>query len=232
MIPVLTIFILKKLGFNVNLDALKVQLKEFLINLKSIFWALPIFFLFLSFTEFSKPEKIDSLTFEVYRKSKQIGTIQLQRQYYPEKIRYIIESAIEIDLLLNFDVEGREVADFVNGVMTYSSVQRKLNNRTKSQHQVVFENGTYHKTCSGSVEQLDLSEVHQNLVCLYYDEPNINHKVYCDNEISVSDVEKLSENVYKVQVTSGKYNIYHYQNGKCVKIEAYGPLYNVTLIAK
>ena len=232
MIPVLTIYLLRKLGFKVDLDAIKGKFKEFLINLKTIFWIFPILLTFYSFTEISKPEKVDKLSFEIYRKSNQIGKIEVEKQLYKDRTRYEISTSIDTRVLLKIQVEAKEISEFVDGVLTYSSVFRKVNNKVKSDHKVVLDNGTYKMISDGDEEELDIDKIYQNLVTLYFQEPDTLHNVYCDNDGALAEIIKIKPNTYRVEISPGKFNIYHYQNGKCVSIEAHNSIFSVKLIAQ
>jgi hypothetical protein len=43
-------------------------------------------------------------------------------------------------------------------------------------------------------------------------------------------VNPMGDGAYKVEFSKGKYNIFHYKNGRCTKIEAVSPMFDVTLI--
>ncbi|WP_228850583.1 DUF6134 family protein [Aegicerativicinus sediminis] len=231
MIPILTIYLLNKLGFRVDLDVVKLKFKQFLINLKSIFWILPLLFLLLSSSEMNKPEKVDYLTFEIFRKSNRIGMIHVEKQLFEDRIRYEISSSIDTRLLIKIEAEGKETSEFVNGVLTYSSVFRKLSNKTKSNHQVVLDNGSYKMKSNGEIENLKIGKIYQNLVSLYFNEPNPLYEVYCDNDGTLAEIIKIKPNVYKVEIAPGKYNIYHYEKGRCVRVDSHTAFYSVKLIA-
>ena len=62
---------------------------------------------------------------------------------------------------------------------------------------------------------------------LFYDD---NRTIRYDNHPTNPKVEPLGKGIYKVELSKGKYNIFHYKNGRCVKIEAVSPLFDVTLI--
>ena len=77
---------------------------------------------------------------------------------------------------------------------------------------------------------LDFDNITQNLITLYFDKPNHIEEIFCDNIGEMVPVRAVGDGVFKVEFAKSKYNIFHYKNGKCTKIEAFSTLFNVTLI--
>jgi hypothetical protein len=65
---------------------------------------------------------------------------------------------------------------------------------------------------------------------LYLTEPVGIATVFCDNQKEMVKVIPMGDGIYKVELSKGKYNVFHYKNGRCTKIEAVSPMFDVTLI--
>jgi hypothetical protein len=114
--------------------------------------------------------------------------------------------------------------------LIYSSVFRTVNNKIKTNHIINLKMGAYHIQFSQKKEKLLLDSIKKNLVAMYFNEPIGFQQVFCDNLSMMVPIIFKGDGVYKVSFPRGKYNLFHYKNGKCVKIEAYSPLFDVTLI--
>jgi hypothetical protein len=125
---------------------------------------------------------------------------------------------------------AKETSIYKRDTLVFSSVYRKLNNKEKRNQSLLFNNGTYTLKNKNKVEPLNIDFITRNLVTLYFQEPVGVTSVFCDNQNEMVQVKSLGNGRYKVQFSKGKYNIFHYKDGKCVKIEAFNPMFEVTLI--
>lgn len=171
-----------------------------------------------------------SVTFNVVKKSKTIGTISIQKVEFKDSIVYTLNSKIDVKFIVNFDIEGAEKSVYKNGKLVYSSVYRRVNNKIKSNHTITLKNGGYNLSGKANQQKLKFEEIPLNLITLYINEPTGIKEIYCDNSKNMAPVTKIGEGRYKVRITKDKYNIFHYKGGRCVKIEAYSSLFDVILI--
>ena len=72
--------------------------------------------------------------------------------------------------------------------------------------------------------------IRSNLITLFFKEPIDVREIYADNSRKFVNVTSMGQGMYKVHFSNGKYNIFHYKNGKCIRIDAISSLFNVTLI--
>jgi hypothetical protein len=105
-----------------------------------------------------------------------------------------------------------------------------LNNKVKTNHSIQYSKGEYSLKTPEKVSALNIEEIRCNLMVLYINEPIGIKSVFCDNQQEMVNVVPMGKGIYKVELSKGKYNIFHYKNGRCIKIEAVSPLYDVTLI--
>ncbi|WP_242085612.1 DUF6134 family protein [Aestuariivivens sediminis] len=175
-------------------------------------------------------EPINQVSFKVVRNSKVIGKINISCRTQNDSTTYVLESQIKAKYILAFHIKGKETTIFKNDILIYSSVFRKINNKVKSNHSIIYKNNRYFLDKSGQQEALQFNEIHRNLVTLYVTEPKNTHSIYVDNETRMIRVKAIGEGKYKVSFSNSNYNIFHYENGRCVKVEANSSLFNVTLI--
>jgi hypothetical protein len=166
----------------------------------------------------------------VIRNNDVIGSINVSCAIKNDSTTYYLDSHINVKCLFTFNIKGKETSIFKNNMLVYSSVFRKINDKVKSKHKVIYKNKQYHEKSAKALIPLDLNRIQNNLVSLYFNEPKkINH-VYSAYLKEVVDVEFMGQGRYKVDLSTGKYNIFHYKNGKCIKIEAFSRFFSVTLI--
>lgn len=227
MIPALIFYLIKRFNWKLNtpkISAIK-KLKK-LVRLKTALFLVVIISLFA----FTSLEEHKALTYNVVKNNDVIGTITLNKNTIGDSIIFTLESHIKATFLFEFNIIGKEKSIYKNTTLVYSSVFRTLNNKVKANHQIVLKKGAYHLQSNESTQAVNLNCIKQNLVKLYFKEPIGLTSVFCDNLKKTVKVKPLGNSKYMVDFSKGKYNIFHYKNGKCIKIEAKSKLFNVTII--
>jgi len=224
MIPMLLLYLTRKLKEADFLSNKKSYLKRFILKLKVLL------FLFISTMTYGlNTEPLNHLVFSVLKNNKVIGIININRDELGDSVTYSLKSDIDVSYVLKFNATGQETAIYKNGILVYSSIYRKLNGKVKANHRISFEAGKYHLDDSSKNQTLKLGAISKNLITLYFNEPIGIEEVFCDNLKEMVGVIPLGDGKYRVNFTKDKYNIFHYKNGRCVKIEAKSALFNVTL---
>jgi len=174
-----------------------------------------------------------SITYKVIKKDNVIGSITIDQYSEGNKVKYEINSEINAQFIFKVHVVGKELSVFENGMLVYSKIFRQLNNKVKVDKALSYNDteGYNLKTLDGN-ERPKLQEIKENLVTLFFKEPKNIKFVFCDNQTEMVPVNKIRDGVYRVQIADSKYNIYHYEQGRCVKMEAFSPLFKVILIPK
>lgn len=226
MIPALIFYILKRLKGKSNIPEPSLRLKKLVLKLKAVLF---FFAIIISFS-FNDINTREDLTYQIIKNNRVIGVININKNIVEDSVTYILESNISAKFLFKFDITGKEKSIYKNGVLVYSSVFRTVNGKTKVDHKLKLVNGEYSLQSSETHQALDYSKIKQNLITLYFNEPIGLKTVYCDNLKEMVNIYSLGGGSYKVEFTNGNYNIFHYENRKCIKIEAISTLFNVTLI--
>ncbi|WP_298237844.1 DUF6134 family protein [uncultured Algibacter sp.] len=226
MIPMLIVYLLKKSPYGSALLVKLISIKTTIIRLLILFALLVVT---SSYANGNNPNN-KTIAYKVVKNNKNIGTIKVIKIYKDNAITYKLESKIEAKYLLKFHIVGSEQSIYKNGALVYSSVYRKVNNKVKVNHTVALKNGQYTVKTKNEEKALELETIYNNLVTLYFNEPKRVKSIYCDNIKKNAPVEVLENGKYKVEFTRSKYNVFHYKAGKCIKIEAFSSLFDVTLI--
>jgi hypothetical protein len=171
-----------------------------------------------------------SLTYYVVKNDNIIGTINVSIDAFGDSTIYVLEGAVKTKYLMTFDVSSREKSIYNKGMLVYSSIYRTMNKKIKANHSIRFNGGQYDLKTANKLQVLNCDRIRSNLITLFFKEPLNVKKIYADNSRKFVDVTSLGDGRYKVQFSGGKYNIFHYKNGKCIKIEATSSLFNVTLL--
>lgn len=225
MIPMLILYLLKKMKRKSFFSRFLLGLKKATLKLR---FATILLSVSLSYgTDTSLTRQIN---YKILYNNEVIGTININRISSNRSTTYSLVSEIKAKFIKKFKILGKETSVFKDGVLIYSSVFRKVNNKIKANHVVVYENKQYRLEHSNNGKSLGLNTIERNLVTLYFNEPKGENKVFNDNLKKMVNVVQIGKGKYKVGFSKGKYNVFHYENEKCVKIQAFSPLFNVTLI--
>ncbi|MCF7560984.1 hypothetical protein L3X39_10085 [Sabulilitoribacter multivorans] len=226
MIPALILYLIRRFKRKSDPSKGSETLNKLALKLKSVLFFAVIACSF-AFTSISSSK---ALKYHVVKNNEVIGTIKISKNSFEDSIVYNLESNIKTKFLLKFNITGKEKSIYKKGLLVYSSVFRTLNNKTKVNHKIIFQDGQYNLQSDERLETLNFNVIKQNLITLYFDEPLGINTVFCDNLKEMVTVNALGGGKYKVDFSSGKHNIFHYNNGKCIKVEAVSTLFNVTLI--
>ena len=226
MIPMLIVYLLKKSTIGNTILCRLDSVKQVLIR---VLFLVALFLVTNSHAINNNPIN-KSIAYKVLKSNKTIGTIKVIRTEGNDGITYKLESDIEARCVLKFHIVGSEQSVYKDGNLVFSSVFRKVNDNVKVNHEVVLDDNKYKVKTDKGEQDLELTSIHNNLVTLYFKEPKNINFIYCDNIRKNAPVQVLGNGKYKVEFSKSKYNIFHYKNGKCIKVEAYSALFDVTLI--
>jgi hypothetical protein len=176
----------------------------------------------------NEPNK--SIIYNIVRNDIVIGKIKINQTVSGDSIIYTIESDVKGKFILKFKVVGKEKYIYKNGTLIYSSLFRTLNDKVKTNNCIIYNKGEYSFQSPEGNKSLNFEIIKQNLMTLFINEPIGIESVFCDNQQQMVKVKPIGKGIYKVELSNGKYNIFHYKNGRCIKIEAVSPLFDVTLI--
>jgi len=188
-------------------------------------------FLLVSFTSVEhKPDPIEVMQFDIIKKSKVIGFIDLQKINSIETTTYRVSSEVNTKILLDFKAKSNETYVFRNDTLIYSSIYRTINEKVKVNQSLSYKKGSYLLKQKKGNHLLNKGVIKFNLIQMYIEEPVNIQQVYCDKLNLYLPIKKIDSNRYKIRFPNRSYNIFNYENGKCVLVEAVGSFYKVKVI--
>lgn len=226
MIPILILYLSKTFNINVVLSKTIKQLRSLANRLKIIFFL----FVFMGMYANDGEGNPQLHAYNVVKNNTIIGSIKVSIDVVGDSTIYLLESTIKIKYLVAFNISSKEKSVYKNGLLVYSSIYRIFNNKVKANHNITLEDGHYKLEMSDELKELEIEMIRSNLLTLFFKEPINIKETYSDNLRKLVRVIPLNQGKYKVDFSKGKYNIFHYKNGKCEKIEAFNSLFHVTLI--
>lgn len=203
--------------------------KKILLLKKFVKKTIAVLFL-LTFASHYGSNLPESIIFNIVKNNSVIGSITITINTSKDSVTYTIDSKVEAQFILKYKAVGKEKYIYKDGALIYASLYRTLNSKVKTNHSIVYNQGQYHIQTPNKISRLNFDKIKQNLMTLYLFEPIGIDSVFCDNQKQMVIVKSLGDGSYKVELSKGKYNIFHYKHGKCIKIEAVSPLFDVTLI--
>ena len=190
-------------------------------------------FLLISFNEVPDNNPLsEHLHFDIVKKEKKLGYIQLEKIHLNNTTTYKINSIVNTKLLFNFKASSKETYIYKGDTLIFSSIYRKLNNRVKVNQTIDYENGSYHLKNKGRKRVFKSSIIRCNLVQLFFEKPNGVSKVFCDKQQVYVRIIRVNEETYKVIFPDKSHTTFHYKGNRCEAIEAVGSFYQVRLIPK
>jgi len=197
-------FILKKLFVNGL-----VSNKPLVILLFTVLLSLPVF------------AQQQAFTYNILYKNNIIGHMQYIQQKSGNNLYLKIVSVAETRILMNIKVNVQEEAHYINDKLVYSHVYRYVNGKTKVNKQTKAFGDAYQTSSDGKSGSVITQQIDWNFTMLYCKEPLNISQVYSDAFQQFIAIKTLQPHVYKVELPDGNYNVYHYKNGICNKVDVH-----------
>ena len=170
--------------------------------------------------------------YKIKRNGDEVGIIHFTQGVAGNRTVLTMESEVNTRFIFNFKAKAKEEAIYDNGIMTWSSIYRKLNGNIKVDKKTKA-NGTAYTIYKGNkTETFSNYPIRYNMLSVYISEPVNISKVYSDNFQRHIDIQKLADHHYKIKFPDGNYNEYYYTNGVCSKVEIHHSLCRATIELK
>lgn len=180
-------------------------------------------------SEFSEAQNA-KLNYQIIQNGNDIGWLRLEKTIIGNKSDLTLVSEIKTKLLLPITVFSREASTYVNGKLIYSSQFRKTNGSVNSDVKTRLIENNYEVSENGKKEKISLPNIDNNLLSLYFQEPNSLKSVYCEKQQCFVQPLKTKDGGYLVNFPNGNSNCYYYKNGICTKIRIKHKLYSVDIV--
>ncbi len=169
------------------------------------------------------------LEYNIKRNGDIVGNIQFMQSTAGSRTVLTMESEVNTRFILNFKAKTREETIYDNGIMTWSSIFRKLNGNVKADKKTKAVGNAYVIFKGSKTETLQHYPIRYNMLSIYLTEPLKVSKVYSDNFQQQIDIQKIADHHYKIKFPDGNYNEYFYANGICARVEIHHSMYRATI---
>ncbi|HET6722958.1 MAG TPA: DUF6134 family protein, partial [Chitinophagaceae bacterium] len=172
------------------------------------------------------------LEYNIKRNGDIVGSIHFIQRVAGSRTVLTMESEVNTRFIFNFKAKAKEEAIYDNGIMTWSSVFRKLNGSVKADKKTKAVGNAYTIYKGNKTEIVKNYPIRYNMLSIYITEPIDVSKVYSDNFQQQIDIQKIAIHHYKIKFPDGNYNEYYYTNGVCSKVEIHHSMYRATIELK
>jgi len=169
------------------------------------------------------------LEYNIKRNGDVVGNIHFIQGIAGSRTVLTMESEVNTRFIFNFKAKAKEEAIYDNGIMTWSSIFRKLNGNIKVDKKTKASGNAYTVYKGNKTETLNNYPIRYNMLSVYISEPINVSNVYSDNFQQQVDILKVADHHYKIKFPDGNYNEYFYTNGICSKVEIHHSLYSATI---
>jgi len=169
------------------------------------------------------------LEYIIKRNGDVVGTVHFTHGIAGNRTVLTMESDVNTRFIFNFKANAKEETIYDKGIMTWSSIFRKLNGDIKVDKKTRANGNSYTVYKGNKTETLNNYPIRYNMLSVYIIEPVNITKVYSDNFQQQVDIQKIADHHYKINFPDGNYNEYFYTNGVCSKIEVHHSLYSASI---
>jgi len=167
--------------------------------------------------------------YTIKRNGDVVGNIHFTHGIAGNRTVLTMESEVNTRFIFNFKAKVKEETIYDKGIMTWSSIFRKLNGDIKVDKKTRANGNSYTVYKGNKTETLNNYPIRYNMLSVYIIEPVNITKVYSDNFQQQVDIQKIADHHYKINFPDGNYNEYFYTNGVCSKIEVHHSLYSASI---
>lgn len=172
------------------------------------------------------------LEYHIKRNGNVVGNIRFTQNITGNRTILKMESEVKTRFIFLFTAKASEESIYENGIMTWSSIYRKLNGNEKANKKTKMTGNSYTIYKGDKSEILNSYPIRYNMLSIYAAEPLQVSKVYSDNFQQMIDIQKMADHHYKIKFPDGNYNEYFYANGICSKVIVHHSLYSAVIELK
>jgi hypothetical protein len=183
-------------------------------------------------TAISTQAQQNKFEYSIKRNGDEVGTVHFTQGIAGDRTVLTMESEVNTRFIFNFKAKAKEEAIYDNGVLTWSSIFRKLNGRVKVDKKTKATGNTYTVYKENKKEILNNYPIRYNMLSVYISEPIDVTQAYSDNFQQQVTIQKMADHHYKIKFPDGNYSEYFYTNGVCSKVEIHHSLYRATIELK
>jgi len=231
MVPTLLYLLFKKLRKQDWGRIKRNFISRLFMRSNQIIVALMILLLLFSFVLAAQKQSL--LNYKVMRKGSEIGWVNLEKLTVNNTTIISMGSEIKTRMILiPFSSAAKEISEFWYGKLHDSYFYRKTNGTVKADRHTRLVGNSYEVEDKSEKTKLNISPVTFNTLCMYFQEPVDRKQVYSDNHQCFLDIEKESDDAYKISFPDGTSNSFYYTGGVCYKVKIDHSFYSAVLLLK
>jgi len=171
-----------------------------------------------------------SLNYKILRNGNKVGALHFTESISGNTNYLQLESEVKTRFIFSFTAEAKEKAAYSNGILTSSSIYRKLNGSEKANKQHRIENNRYVIQVGKNAALSKIYPITYSMLSLYTKEPLNIPSVYSDNFETSLEIQKAGAHKYRINFPDGNYNYYAYRDGILNEIEIHHRLYSASIV--
>jgi len=183
----------------------------------------------IAITTSSQEKKLE---YQVKRNGTTVGNVHFTQNLTGKRVTLKMESEVKARFIFTFTAKAREESIYDNGILTWSSIYRKMNGTVKADKKMKAVGNAYTIYKDNKPETMNQYPIFYNMLSIYTVEPVTFSKVYSDNFQQFLDIKAVKDHHYKIEFPDGNYNEYFYEKGICCKIKIHHSLYSATIELK
>lgn len=163
-----------------------------------------------------------SETFDVYIRDRKSGEVQVNKLCTSGYCHYAITGSSSYYFVTHFDVEFLVSASYNNkGLLIQASSQHSVNGKVRSNSYTEEAGKDYRVTINEQTKLIKEQDIKFSTVQLYFKEPKDVKRVYSERFGQFLDIapKEGQEGVYVLNLPNEKQSVYHYKEGKLVKVD-------------
>src|SRR4029079_2051380 len=137
-----------------------------------------------------------------------VGNVWFTQNLSGNRITFKMESEVKTRLIFTFTAKAQEESIYDNGILTWSSIYRKMNGTIKADKKMKAIGNAYTIYKDNRSETVNHYPIYYNMLSMYTIEPTVFSKVYSDNFQQFLDIKTVNNHQYKIEFPDGNYNEY------------------------
>ena len=198
------------------------------LQFKRVSRTIGLIFVCLAISLFSDSQN-KKMEYQIKRNGDVVGNLQFTQQSSGNRTTLKLESEVKTWFIFTFNAKANEEAVYDNGIMTSSSIYRKLNGNVKADKKTKADGNSYTIFKGSKTETLSNYPILYSMLSIYTVEPVNISKVYSDNFQQFLNIQKIKAQHYKIKFPDGNYSEYYYDGGICSRVEVYHSLYSASI---
>jgi len=143
--------------------------------------------------------------YTIKRNGDVVGNIHFTHGIAGNRTVLTMESEVNTRFIFNFKAKVKEETIYDKGIMTWSSIFRKLNGDIKVDKKTRASGNSYTVYKGNKTETLNNYPIRYNMLSVYIIEPVNITKVYSDNFQQQVDIQKIADHHYKINFPDGNF---------------------------